>query len=129
MKLNQVHSVEARALARQLADGADGSAAAGRMWKGLIRDLSAAAQAEHEEASRVWSSTEPDKRQFLPQPNRPCVNEIIHLCSDPPSSSLRRKLFCLRPTFDQHGIHCEMFVRHQPAACALTWAKTVPNTR
>jgi len=58
MKLNQVHSVEARALARQMADGADGSAAAGRLWKELIRDLSAAAQAENEERHRLWSATE-----------------------------------------------------------------------
>jgi hypothetical protein len=72
MKLNQVHSVEARALARQLADGADGSAAAGRMWKGLIRDLSAAAQAEREEASRVWFAADPDKRRFLPKDCGPC---------------------------------------------------------
>jgi hypothetical protein len=58
-------SAESRALARQLADGADGSAAAGRLFKRLIRDLSAAVDAEIKEAHRVWFATDPDQRQFL----------------------------------------------------------------
>jgi hypothetical protein len=66
MKQNGLHPAEARALARQMADGADGSAAQGRMWKRFIRDLSDAANAENQERLHLWSATEPEKRRFLP---------------------------------------------------------------
>ena len=65
-------SVESRALARQLADGADGSAAAGRMWKRLIKVLAEASHAEIKEHHRAGRPTDPDKRQFLPKEYGPC---------------------------------------------------------
>jgi hypothetical protein len=58
-------SVEARALARAMADGADGSAAAERLWREFMSDLNAAVTAEIEESHNLWFATPPDQRQFL----------------------------------------------------------------